>query len=128
MNTDDGSMPSTPSASPGWLCLAGLTGTSTVTLRTIRSHPVAMQRCARLLRKLHHCATESHSDPLAAARSVAEQGDPTVAALCSEATARHAGLRILIREVADHHYHFTRILFGANRADAHARSRSPRQA
>ncbi len=91
-------------------CLVGLPGAKPNALRTIRSHPVALQQCQRYLELAAAGKSESYYDTAAAARSVAEDGDPTVGAIASEEAALRYGLDVLQRNIADRPDNFTRFL------------------
>lgn len=91
-------------------CLVGLPDATLDGLRVVRSHPVALQQCQVFLDGLVGCVTESYHDTAGAAEAVANEGDPTVAAISSEEAAHHYGLKILRREISDQHENFTRFL------------------
>lgn len=94
--------------------LAALPGTRLSELTRVRSHPVALAQCGRFLSGLVGVSVESFHDTAASAAAVAEEGDPTCAALCSEEAARGAGLEILARDVADRRNNVTRFLLISN--------------
>lgn len=101
-------------------CLAGLPGTRLSEIERALSHPVALQQCRRRLAALG-CSAEACEDTAAAAQRVAGQGDPAVAAVCSEQAANANGLEILSREVADHRRNVTRFLLLARAHDPRVR-------
>jgi chorismate mutase/prephenate dehydratase len=91
-------------------CLAALPGVRLGDLRTIRSHPVALQQCRKFLRGLVGVHAESWYDTAAAALEVARTGESTAGAICSPQAARLAALEILEYDIADHAGNLTRFL------------------
>src|SRR5207253_1678531 len=78
-------------------------------LRTIRSHPAALEQCRTWLSRVPHVrlvATATTSD---GAREVAERGDPTEAAIASPKAAELYGLQVVDDDVGDHEA-FTRFV------------------
>ncbi len=103
-------------------CLVGLAEARASDLRVVRSHPVALQQCGRFLRGLVGVRAESWYDTAAAAQSVAEAGDPGLAAICSAEAARRLGLAVLDARIADHSENHTRfVLVGREREAVDAR-------
>lgn len=92
------------------LCLLGLPSASVGRLRTIRSQPQALGQCGAFLRSLPRVRVESVHDTAAAARTVCEQGDPTVACVAGRQAARPYGLRVLRDGVEDDARNYTRFL------------------
>lgn len=91
-------------------CLLGLPGARLEHVRTVRSHPVALQQCQKFLDGLVGVTAESYHDTAGAAEAVARANDPAIAAIASEDAAREYGLTILRREIADHAVNVTRFL------------------
>jgi chorismate mutase/prephenate dehydratase len=91
-------------------CLIGLPGSVVEQVRTIRSHPVALQQCQRFLDALTGCRAESFHDTAGAAESVAIEKDARIAAIASEEAARQYGLDVLKREISDERTNLTRFL------------------
>jgi chorismate mutase / prephenate dehydratase len=89
-------------------CLAGLPGAKVEDIGTVRSSATALQECQRFLRTFVGTTSETVYDPAAAAASVAEGGDPTVAAICSPEAAGRMGLHVLEHDVSDHPENRTR--------------------
>ncbi len=94
-------------------CLAGLPGTAEADVRRVLSHPVALRQCGRFLTTLPRAVPEPCADTARAAAAVAAAGDGRLAAICSEACARHLGLAILRRDVADVRVNVTRFVLVA---------------
>lgn len=91
-------------------CLVGLPGTSLRDVRTIRSHPVALQQCQRFLDGLIGCTAESFHDTAGAAAAVAAENRHDLAAIASEEAAHAYGLEILKRKISDQTANLTRFL------------------
>ncbi len=98
-------------------CLLALPGVRIEDLRAIRSHPVALQQCRRFLSELTHCPSESVHDTAGAARSVAEEGRPEVAAIASEEAGEQYGLVVLARGIADQPHNLTRFVLLARETE-----------
>jgi len=82
-------------------------------LRAIRSHPAALAQCEGFLASLEEVRREPWSDTAAAAESLKE--GPAwerrdTGAICSEEAARHSGLQVIARNVADRESNQTRFL------------------
>jgi chorismate mutase/prephenate dehydratase len=101
-------------------CLAAPPGTRIEQVRTIHTHVVALQQCRRSLAALTQATAQVHWDTAGAASSVARLGNPTEAAVCSEAAARRSGLEILRRNLEDHPENVTRFLLVVNADDSRA--------
>ncbi len=98
-------------------CLVGLSEANLQGIRKVRSHPVALQQCQEFLGSLPDSEQEIWHDTAAAAESILEEGDPSIAALCSAEAARSLGMQILRRDVADQAQNFTRFLLLAQQAE-----------
>ena len=86
---------------PIHLSVLGLPGAAIPTLRTLASHPVLLAQCAHFLGRHPHISPESAWDTAAAAREVAEGGDPTRAAAAGPLAARRFGLTTLAHHIED---------------------------
>ncbi len=98
-------------------CIAAMPGASLAGLKTLRSHPIALLQCQRAIDGFDTMQTEVWYDTAAAADSVAESGDMTLGAICSEDAARRAGLEVLATDVADHDSNQTRFLLIGKQAE-----------
>lgn len=78
--------------------LLGIPGSSLAGVRTVISHPQALAQSSVFLQQ-HELATQAWSNTADAARHIAEQKDPTVAAIASAETADLYGLQILAEGV-----------------------------
>ena len=81
-------------------CLAGVSGASTDTVRTVISHPQALSQCAPFLAARGYILQEETNTAVAASR-VAALGDPTVAAICSPEAAALRGLTVLAANICE---------------------------
>lgn len=95
-------------------CLAGLPGSSFSGIRRVLSHPQALSQCSRLIKGMGW-QSEAQLNTAFAAERVALLGDPTVAAIASEAAARQNGLVVLSREVSNVSRNQTRFVAVARR-------------
>jgi prephenate dehydratase len=80
-------------------------------IKVVTSHPAALAQCHRFL-SAFGARIEPHLDTAGAARSVQALGDPTIAAVASEAAAKRYGLSILssaIQDLPDNWTRFVRI-------------------
>lgn len=89
--------------------LLGLPGAKRAEIRTARSHPMALGQVRNRLRDWGISAI-SDVDTAAAARKVADRGDPTVAAVASEMAAKVYGLDILEANIEDSGSNTTRFI------------------
>lgn len=78
-------------------------------IRVAASHPMALLQCRRSLRRLGIQA-EVVGDTAGAAKALAENPDPTRAAVASATAAELYGLRILKKDIEDAHGNTTRFL------------------
>ena len=73
-------------------------GTRTDQIRTVISHPQALDQCQPFIRK-HGFQIQTEVNTAVAARIVAERKDPSLAAIASEETAGLYGLEILDHDI-----------------------------
>ena len=78
-------------------------------IKVARSHPMALGQVRKRLSGLNITAM-ADVDTAAAARKVAERGDPTVAAVASKLAAEKYGLEILMSDIEDETHNTTRFL------------------
>jgi prephenate dehydratase len=83
-------------------------------IRVIRSHPVALDQCRRLLASMPWATAIAAATTADAAADVAERGDPTEAAIASEWAAERFGLQVIAEEVGDHKEAYTRFVAVTN--------------
>lgn len=96
--------------------LIGLPGASLGDIRAVRSHPMALGQCRRVIRELGAVAVKT-ADTAGAVREIKEGGDPSVAALGSRLAAQLHGLPILREDVEDAHHNATRFVILAREPD-----------
>ena len=98
-------------------------------LRTIQSHPQALGQCRGWLQShVPNADTQATADTAGAARTVAEAGDPSVAAIASRRAADQYELSVLASGLEDDEQNFTRFLILApENADAAPIGDGPRK-
>ncbi|MEP6812221.1 MAG: prephenate dehydratase domain-containing protein [Actinomycetota bacterium] len=79
-------------------------------IRVIRSHPVALEQCRKLLGRLNGVRAIAASTTADAASQVAESDTPGEAAIASERAATIYGLQVIEHDVGDHPEAFTRFV------------------
>ncbi|MCX7996390.1 MAG: prephenate dehydratase [Patescibacteria group bacterium] len=82
------------------------------------SHYKALEQCDRFLANHPWIKSEIHSDTAGAAKFVADQKDPFLAAIASRETAEIYGLDILAENVQDNEFNYTRFLVIAKEPEA----------
>lgn len=87
--------------------LIGLPGTSVDEIKTVISHPQALEQCTDFIRK-HGFESISAANTAIAAKEIAEKGDRTCAAIASRDTAKLYGLSVLERHINDSSHNTTR--------------------
>ena len=90
-------------------CLLCLPGADRGGLRQVRSHPHALLQCRQRIRRLGLEPVESF-DTAGAAREVAEEGDPAVAAIASRIAGETHGLEVVQEGFEDHPNNVTRFV------------------
>jgi chorismate mutase/prephenate dehydratase len=89
-------------AAPGPVPLSALT--------KILSHPQGLEQCAQFLQTVPGAIPTTYFDTAEALRTVAEQGDPTMAAIGSVDAAQAYGLEVLRHNISDQSDNFTRFV------------------
>ncbi len=79
-------------------------------VRLVFSHPKAFEQCSQFLEKNPQIQAVAWSDTARAAQHVANQDDPSLAALASDQAGSVYGLRILERGVQNHRLNATRFI------------------
>ncbi|MBE6636982.1 MAG: bifunctional chorismate mutase/prephenate dehydratase [Ruminococcaceae bacterium] len=87
--------------------LVAIPGASRDQIQTVVSHPQALSQCANYLSR-HSLAQREYENTAMAAAYVAESGDPTLAAICSEECAALFGLQVLERHINESRSNTTR--------------------
>jgi prephenate dehydratase len=91
-------------------CLVGIAETPLDAIRTVRSHPAALDQCRRLLAAMPGATAIAAATTADAAHEVAERHDPAEAAIASERAAQAYGLRVIAGDVGDHPEAYTRFV------------------
>lgn len=87
--------------------LLAVKGTDKSEIKTVISHPQALGQCAEYVRKMGW-TTEEYANTALAAKSVAERGDRTVAAIASADAAEVFGLEVLEKNINESRTNTTR--------------------
>ena len=90
-------------------CLAAPQGASLASVRKVYSHPQALAQCSQLLHSQGWDGVQ-HSNTAAAAKMVAQTGDPSQAAICSTLAAKEYGLQILRENIQNKGHNRTRFV------------------
>ncbi len=93
--------------------LLGLKGTKIEDIKTVHSHVHALGQCRRVIRELGLKAVVA-ADTAGAARQIAEEGDPSRAAIASSLAASIYDLDILRPNIEDAEHNTTRFIVMAN--------------
>ncbi|MCR5249018.1 MAG: chorismate mutase [Lachnospiraceae bacterium] len=88
-------------------CLLGVPGSSRESIRTVISHPQALQQCSDYVRN-HGFSTREYGNTALAAQKVLESNDPSLGAIASKETAKLNGLTVLDENVQDSGINTTR--------------------
>ncbi len=88
-------------------CLVAAPGTTLADVRQVRSHHQALMQCETNLRRMGLEAVDYY-DTAGAARDLAADPQPGVAAIASALAAETYGLDILVRNLEDQDFNFTR--------------------
>lgn len=90
-------------------CLAALQGADLKSVTKVFSHPQAIMQCEEYIKK-YDLKAEADDNTAIAAKRVAESGDLSLAAICSEECAASYGLKILASEIQDSDANYTRFI------------------
>jgi prephenate dehydratase len=104
--------------------LLGIRGARLETVRAAMSHTVLLGQCRAFLRA-HGIRAVTGADTAGSARTVAERGDPGLAALASELAAEIHGLEVLARHIEDQSNNTTRFFIMAREANHGRRGAGP---
>jgi prephenate dehydratase len=91
-------------------CLVGVRAVPLEEIRVVRSHPVALDQCRRLLAAMPWATAIAAPSTADAAEQVGRHADPTEAAIASERAARLHGLAVIAGDVGDHSEAYTRFV------------------
>jgi chorismate mutase / prephenate dehydratase len=95
-------------------CLVGIAQVPLDEIRVVRSHPVALDQCRRLLAGMPWATAIAAPTTADAAAQVAAHADPTEAAIASERAAALCELTVIAGDVGDHPEAFTRFVSVGN--------------
>lgn len=87
--------------------LLAINGACADTIQTVISHPQALAQCDKFIKE-HGFAQQSCENTALAAKYVAEQNDPHIAAIASGESAKRYGLKILAQGINESHANTTR--------------------
>lgn len=90
--------------------LMALPGTSMDKIRSIYSHPIALQQCAEYLHTIENVQLIDYQDTASAARMVRDEKREDAAAVASKGAAKEYGLEILSPRIETNKLNFTRFL------------------
>jgi prephenate dehydratase len=88
-------------------CLMAPRGTALADVRRVRSHPQALMQCEATLRRMGLEPVEYY-DTAGAARDLAAEPQPGLAAIASALAAETYGLDVLVHHLEDQDFNFTR--------------------
>lgn len=91
-------------------CLVGPEAVALERIRTIRSHPAALDQCRRLLAAMPWATAIAAGTTAEAAAHVAERDDTAEAAIASRRAAELYGLTVIAGDVGDHPEAYTRFV------------------
>jgi chorismate mutase/prephenate dehydratase len=91
-------------------CLLGVPGATVDGIRHVHSHPQALAQCSEYLAELPQVESEVAANTALAAGRVAEQADPSQAAIASEDAGARFGLVVLRRNIANQALNLTRFV------------------
>jgi prephenate dehydratase len=91
-------------------CLVGPEIVPREEIRTVRSHPAALDQCRRLLAAMPWATAIAAATTADAAHQVAEHGDPQEVAIASERAAHAYQLAVIAGDVGDHPEAYTRFV------------------
>jgi chorismate mutase/prephenate dehydratase len=94
-------------------CLLGLEGADPDRIERIYCHPQAVLQCSEFLAGLEGVEVHYFGDTAMSGLRIKELGDPAAAAIASEEAARHLGLDVLRRDIANRTENYTRFLVAA---------------
>jgi chorismate mutase/prephenate dehydratase len=90
-------------------CLLAVPGASAAGIKAVFSHPQPLEQCRQYLRR-RGMETVAFGSTTGAAKEVARLGDPSLAAIASEAAGRIYGLAVLEKDIQDNPANYTRFV------------------
>jgi chorismate mutase/prephenate dehydratase len=98
-------------------CLVALEMVPVSRIRRVFSHPQALAQCSNFLSSLADCHVEAYADTAGSVQRVGREQDLSQAAIASEEAARHYGLVVIKRDIANQKENFTRMMIVAARPE-----------
>ena len=95
-------------------CLLGPEEVPLEDVRIVRSHPVALDQCRRLIAAMPWATAIASGTTAEAAAEVASEGDPSQVAIAGEQAAALYGLQLISADVGDHPEAYTRFVSVTN--------------
>ena len=95
-------------------CLLGPEDVPLEEVRIVRSHPVALDQCRRLIAAMPWATAIASGTTAEAAAEVASEGDPSQVAIAGEQAAALYGLQLISADVGDHPEAYTRFVSVTN--------------
>ena len=92
------------------LCLIALPGVKLEQIRTIYSHPAALEQCCNFFAQHPYIEPISTYDTAGSVKLISKQKTPSIAAIASQWAAEDYGMNILSHEIEDYPENFTRFL------------------
>lgn len=91
-------------------CLVGFENVGVQEIRHVYSHPQALAQCSVFLSGLRDCTVQSFVDTAASVKKVADERDPSQAAIASERAAALYGLSVIARNLENQIGNYTRFM------------------
>ncbi len=98
--------------------LMSLPGETIMSIREIRSHPIALSQCMTYLNRLHGVTLIESDDTAGSAKYISENNLKNVAAIAPAKAAEIYGLKILASGIETYKKNYTRFLVLGNKKDA----------
>ena len=107
-------------------CLLGVAGSSVESIKTVISHPQALEQCGEFIARCGY-ETIPYENTARAAQEVAGRADPSVGATASSETAKLYGLTILEYDINESSQNVTRFAVFTRRDEANEYAETARQ-
>ncbi|HET9785190.1 MAG TPA: prephenate dehydratase domain-containing protein, partial [Terriglobales bacterium] len=91
-------------------CLIAVPGAALAGIRSVFSHPVALQQCGNFLARFPHWRVETYFDTAASVQRIMHAAMPEQAAIAGPQAASAYGAEVLARDIADVVDNFTRFV------------------
>ena len=107
-------------------CLLGVAGSSVESIKTVISHPQALEQCGEFIARCGY-ETIPYENTARAAQEVAGRADPSVGAIASSETAKLYGLTILEYDINESSQNVTRFAVFTRRDEVNEYAETARQ-